>query len=164
MKPVHFITIILVVFIAWASLFITGLNQSNHTNQLLKGDKALLNQDTDILNAQKKTEADLQAKIADLQNHIDCLFKIATTPHSTTAPPQVLNIQSCQIASATAPTPTTAPKTISTPKVTGATPQPTANSSTSSVPASQPSSPASSPTSTPSKPGLVKQVLNFLGL
>jgi hypothetical protein len=42
-------------------------------------------------------EKDNADRLKDLQNHVDCLFTLATTPHTTTNPPSVDNIVHCKL-------------------------------------------------------------------
>jgi hypothetical protein len=95
---------IIVITLAWASLFVTVLNQSQRTHQLLQDDQVLLKQDTNILNAQKKTQSDLENKIDDLQRHVDCLFNLATQPSPANS--HIANAVDCTITTSPSPSST----------------------------------------------------------
>lgn len=156
MKPAHFITILVVIFVAWASLFLTTLNENNHLKSII---------------------STLKSETTDSQNHVDCLFKLATTPHSTMSPPVIPDIKKCKInangTAASTPTPPAniaQPLAVSSPPKIVLTPTPTTQSQPLSVSSPSSAAPATPASSTPpampvpAKPGLIRQVLNLLRL
>lgn len=98
MKPLQFIITIVVIVLAWASLFITILNQSSKTNQLLRNDNTLLGQQKLTLDSIQSNARTRTAQLNDLQAHIDCLFNLATQPNHNA---YIANASACTISSTT---------------------------------------------------------------
>lgn len=129
-----------IAVIAAIGLIVTvvGVNNQNDAN------KAAITRQTQELAAQKKTIDTLvtlgnqrSAQINDLQNHVDCLFKLATQPgHSNIA---ITDITGCQL---------TTSGSISTPSGTTTTPT-TTQPSQSSTNLSNPSSTGTTSPATP---------------
>lgn len=139
-----------IVFVALLIISYYLIQQNTEVKTILN------NQANSIKSAVGQTKAIEQndnMKLQDLQNPVDCLFKLATTPHTTTAPPVILDINTCSISPSSSGSATVAPKVISpVPVVTTPSPLP-------------PSPPV---TITPSKSrgigGLIQQILSGVGL
>lgn len=144
----------LLSIIAVAGVLIVFLNQQNSQAQQLKTEQKTV---ATLISLGKQRSM----QINDLQKHIDCLFVYFSTPGRTGDTTIVSD--RCDISK---PTPVPASTPSSTPvrntQVTTPTPQPSpAVTPAARPPSSQPAPARPSPVKTP---GLVRQILNFLGL
>lgn len=65
--------------------------------------KAIATEQTKTLSTLLSVSKQRTNQIMDLQTHIDCLFKLATTPHTTTSPPAVTNLSTCDLTATSSP-------------------------------------------------------------
>lgn len=77
MRSKEFIIILVVIFIAWGSNFLTTINQSSKINNLIAQDssstQAALNHHTSTLNT-------INTGFANLNTKVDCIFTYFATP------------------------------------------------------------------------------------
>lgn len=142
---------------------VIAAKQAKQTNSIVSNQVKLLNSNSDLLTAINNAIADNHTTSDQKANLIICMLQVPVEDRTT----DVLN--KCRI-TAQATTSTTLPAKTSSPKAsaqaspTTSQPQSATSPSSSSQSPPQSSPPASSTPVTVPKPGIVKQVLNFLGL
>lgn len=150
--------LIAVVILTWASLFVTVLNQSSNTNRILREDTSILKSQKQIIDNLAKNSAQRTVQLNKLQNHVDCVVSLFTRPNRANI--TITDISTCHLETNHQASP---PKVSQAPAPTPQSRQTTQTQPSS--PASSHSSPSPSPSpSSTKKPGIVKQILNFLGV
>lgn len=79
------------------TLLAAFVNFNIQLSQEVKSTKNIAAEQTKTLQTLVDVSKQRTTQIADLQQHLDCLFKLATTPHTTTSPPTVLSLNTCQL-------------------------------------------------------------------
>lgn len=158
------VALLVVVIIGLAWLIASNYKLQTENSNLQTQNAQLLSQQKKTLDSLSKNAAASTKQINELQNHIDCIVDLFAQPNRANL--TISDISTCKLtttASATVPVSSTSspPKTS---QATAPAPQSQQVRPQSSSWPSQAASLPSSPSTPAQKPGLVKQILKFLGL